>query len=247
MRTVLALLLTGALIALVSLQIAGQANYRRIPGLSVPSIVRRFRQYSARDTAALAAWYGAPLPDAVTAADVTSALRLSSDYVKDVAAVIVAIDLNTDGAVSALDAAYGAAAATMTWHAWSGDPSMWATPTAAAVRRLLRAAKVFEVAGAGVFIPPEAQYPLRLVLNLTADAVMATFEETVYSWWQFVDANHNGRLDMTELRTLPGAKWAAKLGITKAQALQHARAVAISAKKELAAWFLTSEEVSLAP
>lgn len=243
MKTVLALLFTGGLMAIVSLQIAGQAlrhtaHNRRIPGLSVPSIVRRFRQYSTRDTAALAAWYGAPLPDAVTAADVASALRISSEYNKDVSAVIAAIDLNTDGAVSALDAAYAAAAATMTWHAWSGSPNMWVTPTAAAVRRLLRAAKVLEVTSVGVVVPAETQHPLRLVLNITGDAVMATFEETVYSWWTFVDTNHNGRLDMAELRTLPCAKWAAVPGITKAQALQHARAVATGYKKEMAAWII---------
>jgi hypothetical protein len=246
MKTAFALLVTSFLAAVVVLQtmrMAAAASRRNFPAPSIPHILRRFQEHAADDAAALAQWYGAPLPHAATAADIVLAFQRLGIHVEgdDVAVVVSAIDLNNDQAVSLVDVAYGVAAAIQSWNSWKGKDRMWQLPTAAAVRRILKAGNISEVSVEGLKdagILPHAKYPLQLMAAMVADGVLATLEEVVESWWGVIDANHNGRLDMNELMTVTGARWASKLGVTKAQALQHAHRCADELKLELHTWIL---------
>jgi hypothetical protein len=246
MKTAFAFLLTCFLATIVVLQtvrISPAFSRRIFPALSIPNILRRFQKHAADDAAALAQWHGTSFPHAVTAADIVHALDKCGIAVEDddVAMVVSAVDLNHDNALSAVDIAYGVAATIQTWNVWQGKPRMWQLPTAAAVRRILKAANISKVSVLGfqnAVILPHAKYPLRLVVAIVADGVLATLEEAVESWWALLDANSNGRLDMIELKTLAGARWASKIGVTKAQALQYARLCAEEFRLELDTWIL---------
>jgi hypothetical protein len=237
MRTLFAFFVTSFLATVVAFQMlwisAATARPRYFPSPSIPTILSRFQQYATGDVAELAAWYGTPFPPAFAGSDfvlLCNKLGFVVDL-QQIKIVIVAVDLDGDHAVSLIDAAYGVAAAMQTWYVYQTvDP---------AVRSILRTANISEVSLSGLqhaIILPHAKYPLQLLAAVAGSAVLATLEEVVHAWWAVLDVNGNGRLDMNEMMTLHGARWAARLGTTKLQALQHAGRTAALMQAEIQDW-----------
>jgi hypothetical protein len=221
---------------LLKFTIVSARQPRYFPAPSIPNILTRFQQYAKGDAAELEAWFGVPFLGSLVLSDIDFACRKLGFEVdtRHLSVVIAAVDLDGDQAVSLIDAAYGIAAASQTWHLWKGR-----SRTAHAVRGILRAVNISNVSQAGLEnarILPHAKYPLQLLGAIAGSAVLATLEEAVHAWWPVLDDNNNGRLDMSEMMTLAGARWAARLGTTKAQALQHAARTSAFMQAEIQEW-----------